>query len=153
MTVAFRTLAATASAYLLYRSLLPSSHPSSLPALSSFLSFPPFKFLASISFCSYLIHFRLLMEMILNPKFRMITGLSLPSVVITAEASLDTLVNQWLLFIVLNGALATVLSILLSTVFYFGFEKPMTSFVKQMIDGSKPPQTVAKGTKETKKAK
>jgi peptidoglycan/LPS O-acetylase OafA/YrhL len=135
-TMAFRTLAATAAAFMLYRSILPSSHPSSWPALSSVLSFPPFQFLASISFCSYLVHFRLLMELILNPSVRAITGLTLPSVLVSESTPLNNLVNEWILFIALNGLLAIVLSTLLSSVFHYGFENPMTTFVKRIIDGS-----------------
>lgn len=142
--MAFRTLAATAAAFMLYRSILPSTHSSSWPTLSSALSFPPFQYLASISFCSYLVHFRLLMELILNPSVRAITGLKLPSVYVSEATELDNLVTEWIIFIALNGLLAIVLSTLLSSVFYFGFEKPLTTFVKRMIDGSSSPRRSSK---------
>jgi peptidoglycan/LPS O-acetylase OafA/YrhL len=146
-TMVFRTLAATAAAFMLYRSILPSSHPTSWPALSSVLSFPPFHFLASVSFCSYLIHFRLLMELILNPSVRAITGLTLPSVFVSESTPLDKLVTEWMTYITLNGLLGTVLSLLLASVFYFGFEKPTTTFVKRMIDGSSSTKSPKEGGK------
>lgn len=71
-TVAIRTLAAAAVSFLLYRSLLPSNYSWSWPtipysesvynALTSILT--P---LANLSYCSYLLHFRILMELAFQP--------------------------------------------------------------------------------------
>lgn len=75
------------------------------------------------------------MEMILNPSVRSLTGITLPPVATSSNVPLEVVVNQWILYIILNGILATILSIILSTIFYYGFEKPVTSFVKSVIDG------------------
>lgn len=64
VTVAVRTLSATAASFLLYRCLVPSSHPWHLPFLSNILSSSMLSFVSKLSYCSYLIHFRLLLEMV-----------------------------------------------------------------------------------------
>ena len=71
-TVAIRTLAATAVSFLLYRSLLPSTHSWSWPTLP----YSDFGYntlltilvpIANLSYCSYLLHFRILMELAFQP--------------------------------------------------------------------------------------
>lgn len=88
------------------------------------------------------------MEIILNPSVRAVTGLTLPPVLISPEDHLDVLVNKWITYIILNGVLGTVLSILLATLFYYGYEKPMTSFVKRMIDSQLTTNSSLKNKKE-----
>lgn len=74
------------------------------------------------------------MELIWNPKVRSITGIELPSVVITADSTLEILVNQWIRYIILNSILGIFVSIILSTIFYYLFEKPVTKLIKTFVD-------------------
>lgn len=69
-TAALRTLAASSVAFLLYRTLVPPNHNWHWPILSSFFCLKIWEPLAKLSFCSYLIHFRLLMELCFRSEFR-----------------------------------------------------------------------------------
>lgn len=62
-TAALRTLSAVAAGFLLYRALVPKEHGWHWAALNKFLSLKCFAPIATLSYCSYLIHFRLLMEL------------------------------------------------------------------------------------------
>jgi peptidoglycan/LPS O-acetylase OafA/YrhL len=62
-TAALRTLSAAAGAVLLYRALVPRHHAWHWGGLARVLSLPFWRPLADLSFCSYLVHFRLLMEL------------------------------------------------------------------------------------------
>ena len=71
-TVAIRTLASAAVGFLLYRSLLPSNNSWAWPSMSVIT--PAYNILESIlvplanlSYCSYLLHFRILMELAFQP--------------------------------------------------------------------------------------
>ncbi|KAJ8602689.1 hypothetical protein CTAYLR_003770 [Chrysophaeum taylorii] len=64
ITAAMRTLSATAAASLLYRALVKADNPWSLPILERFLSAKCWKPVARLSYLSYLIHFRIILELV-----------------------------------------------------------------------------------------
>ena len=78
-TAALRTLAASSVAFLLYRTLVPSYHNWHWPVLSSFFCLKIWEPLSKLSFCSYLIHFRLLMELCFRPQLRSMLNMDPPN--------------------------------------------------------------------------
>ena len=59
-----RSLFALSAAYLLFRCLVPSSHPLHLAALTRFLSCDTFQFLGNMSYGVYMIHIRIAIELL-----------------------------------------------------------------------------------------
>lgn len=81
-----------AVAFLLYRTMVPSSHGWNWPLLTTILSLEIWRPIAKLSFCSYLIHFRILMELTLRESSRRLVGLSLPDNFDAARSS------EWIVF-------------------------------------------------------
>eukprot|EP00511_Aplanochytrium_stocchinoi_P009795 CAMPEP_0204866802 /NCGR_PEP_ID=MMETSP1348-20121228/19197_1 /ASSEMBLY_ACC=CAM_ASM_000700 /TAXON_ID=215587 /ORGANISM="Aplanochytrium stocchinoi, Strain GSBS06" /LENGTH=242 /DNA_ID=CAMNT_0052018867 /DNA_START=539 /DNA_END=1267 /DNA_ORIENTATION=+ len=65
VTVALRTLSSIAAAVLMLTCLVPDDHPLHLGFMKSFFSSPILQWVGSISYCSYLIHFRIIQELTL----------------------------------------------------------------------------------------
>eukprot|EP00510_Aplanochytrium_minuta_P004940 CAMPEP_0184006224 /NCGR_PEP_ID=MMETSP0954-20121128/545_1 /TAXON_ID=627963 /ORGANISM="Aplanochytrium sp, Strain PBS07" /LENGTH=546 /DNA_ID=CAMNT_0026284691 /DNA_START=36 /DNA_END=1676 /DNA_ORIENTATION=- len=65
ITVALRTLSSIAAAILLLTCLVPKDHPLHVDFIESLLSNSFLQWVGSISYCSYLIHFRIIQEMTL----------------------------------------------------------------------------------------
>ena len=62
-TTALRTIASASGAYLLYTALVPADHVWASPPLSQLLASSYLAPIAELSYCSYLLHFRVLMEL------------------------------------------------------------------------------------------
>lgn len=69
-TAALRTFAACAAGLLLYRARVPPSHAWHWAGLEAFLSLRVFRPVAVLSYCSYLVHFRILMEVNFRKEIR-----------------------------------------------------------------------------------
>lgn len=69
-TAALRTIAAASGAFLLYTALVPADHGWSWRLLSKLLASPYLAPIAELSYCSYLLHFRVLMELCLSHTTR-----------------------------------------------------------------------------------
>ena len=65
VTVFIRSLAALAGGVLMLTTIVPEDHPFRLNLLADVLSFRLFKYVGTVSYCSYLLHFRILWEIIL----------------------------------------------------------------------------------------
>mmetsp|Transcript_15066 Transcript_15066/g.22667 ORF Transcript_15066/g.22667 Transcript_15066/m.22667 type:complete len:130 (-) Transcript_15066:75-464(-) len=124
---------ACAAGYILYSVSVPSEHPFYSPLIASFLSLPFFRPIAELSFCSYLIHFRLLMEMILNPTVREFTGIWLPSVISSGTVSVSDLSTEWISYILLNSLLGAVISLALSYIMHHIVEKPVSARARDLF--------------------
>lgn len=69
-TAGLRIFASIAGSFLLYRSLVPEDHDWHWKLLSSILSLSIFKPIAMLSFCSYLVHFRVILELNFRPELK-----------------------------------------------------------------------------------
>lgn len=69
-TVALRIASASAVAFLLFRCLIPLKHPFHWKSANAIFSSNFFKPIARLSFCSYLLHFRILMELNFDKSLR-----------------------------------------------------------------------------------
>merc|ERR1719231_1622719 len=118
-TAALRTLAASSVAFLLYRTLVPeTNHNWHWPMLSSFFSLKLWEPIAKLSFCSYLIHFRLLMELCLRPECQQVLYM-IPPTHFDENKLIDWLIYLGKLFV--NG---TLISFGLSYIMHYYIEIP-----------------------------
>lgn len=117
-TAALRTLAATSVAFLLYRTMIPPSHGWHWPLLQSFLSLSIWQPIGDLSYCSYLIHFRILMELALRETSRQMFGLSLPNHFDAAR------ISEWIFFLGKLVFFGTTVSMILSVFMRYLIEVP-----------------------------
>lgn len=113
ITAAIRTLASASGAFLLYRALVPVEHPMHWSSLCSALSSPLLRPIANVSYWSYLVHFRLLLELCYNRATRDLIAYGVPL------SSAD----NWILFMVRLFVIGAVLSILLAQMMQTSFSK------------------------------
>jgi peptidoglycan/LPS O-acetylase OafA/YrhL len=111
-----RPLYASAFAYLLYRTMLPTDHFLSLPFLKRFLELPIFSFLSRYSYGIYSVHYKVMMEVMWNyfpPK---------------------TFINKSILFWFLYCFLICYLvSLMIAIGIYYFIEKPSQKYLFQPL--------------------
>lgn len=135
VTAALRCLSASAAAFLLYRAVVPHTHGWHWPGAALVLSWTGWRHIADISFCSYLCHFRILMELILNPTWRSVFGLTVPAIS-SDTLSIDELTWTWILYILSNYMMAVTLSVMVSTIAHYCYELPMAKLVAHLLSSS-----------------
>lgn len=154
VTAALRILSSAGAATLLYTAMVtPQQSVWYSKPVSALFQLPIWKPIARISYCSYLVHFRLLMGLLLHPHWRSVTGLALPSIDIatvsaaspttslsavvetsrSSTAAVAFLTNQWMLYIVMNFALGATLSLLLAAILYYTVEAPCASLFSSLL--------------------
>jgi peptidoglycan/LPS O-acetylase OafA/YrhL len=124
VTAALRNLSACSVGFLLYRTLVPTEHPWHFSALKSFFSLPIWQHIAAISFVSYLVHFRLLMEMIYSVPMQKFFGLTFPTVEASSESDADALATEWLLVMVKVFVIGIGVSFFIAKLIHEFVEKP-----------------------------
>jgi peptidoglycan/LPS O-acetylase OafA/YrhL len=111
-TTALRTVASMCGAFLLFRALVPASHPWHWSLLCSVLSLDAWQFIAETSYCSYLVHFRVLMELNFSQRLRNLvvtfTGMG-PLPLEGASAWIAFMPRLWIVGSVVSLGLARVL--------------------------------------------
>lgn len=159
VTAALRNLTACSAGLLLFRSLVPPDHPWHFPALASFLSLSVWKHIAAISYCSYLVHFRLLMEVIYSVPMQQMFGFVMPAVALststttTASAeSMDALVTEWLWLMGRVLVVGMGVSFIVAKILHEGVEKPAANLIEKFIF-SKKQLSSSLSQKEKKKLK
>lgn len=140
VTAALRNLSAVSASFLLYRCLVPASHPWHFGLLNSFLSLSIWKHISNITFCSYLIHFRLIMELIYSSQWRSFFGISIPAVVPSVGQTIDALVSEWIFLMVKIFVIGTVISFIAAKVLHEMVEKPSAAFIERYVF-PRPPKT------------
>lgn len=135
VTAALRIFSASAAAFLLYRCLVPADHPWHFPLFSSYLSLSWWRGIAEISFCSYLIHFRLIMEIIYSSRSRELFGLQLPAVVPVEGQSVESLTNEWLFLMAKVFLIGITASFVCAKILHEFVEKPTASAVRALLTG------------------
>lgn len=142
-TVAIRGFSAIAAATILFRTLVPSVHPWHWSLMTEFLSLPLWKPISSASYFSYLIHFRMLMELSLRKSLRsqihMLFG-ALPEADESQFTSTD-----WILFSLKMFAVVFVCSMTVSTILHHAVEKPADTAIRTWLQ-----RTSAGNEKKTK---
>ena len=136
VTAALRNLSACSAGLLLYRTLVPIEHPWHFAALTSFFSLSVWKHIAAISFCSYLVHFRLLMEVIYSVPLQNMFGLVIPAVSLvdsSSTESMDALVWEWLLLMVKVLVIGVGVSFTVAKILHEVVEKPAASFIGKYV--------------------
>ena len=123
-TAALRTLSSAAAGFLLYRCLVPKEHGWHWGALNSVLSWRAFAPIATLSYCSYLVHFRVIMELNFRPNVhsRILSILPL-------RATPSSQAELYIEYIPKLFVLATVGSLLVSAVLYWAVEKPAAALL------------------------
>ena len=114
VTAAIRTVASASGAFLLFRALVPSDHPWHWGSVSSLLSSSALQPIAEISYCSYLVHFRVLLELCYNKT---------PREIISFGLSLDT-AEGWIAFMPRLFLAGTAMSLLIATALHGVVERP-----------------------------
>jgi hypothetical protein len=139
VTAALRNLSACSAALLLFRALVPSQHPWHSPFLAGFLSLSVWNEVAATSYCSYLVHFRLLMEIIYSAPLRDLIGLTIPAVTLAASgaSSLDELVQEWLVLMMKVFLVGTGVSLFVGKVLHELVEKPAGKVVEKYLFSKK----------------
>lgn len=125
-TAAIRTFASMAISFLMYRCLLSPQHPWHFSLLNNIFSLSVLKPFARLSYCSYLVHFRVLIELCYQPSIKafLLNGT-------TAEL---TTVDGWIEFMHKLFALGLVVSFAAAFILYKTIEEPCTRlFSKQSI--------------------
>ena len=117
-TTALRTLAAASVAFLLYRTLVPTTHPWHWSMLTSFLSLSLWTPIAEMSYCSYLIHFRILMELSFRTKLRDFFQIRIP------DHFDDKRVSDWLVVLGQLICWGSLVSFTISIIMHHCIEKP-----------------------------
>jgi peptidoglycan/LPS O-acetylase OafA/YrhL len=141
-TIAIRTLAASAVAFLLYRTLLPSNHTWAWPSVLYVES--GYKLLkvilvpiSKISYCSYLLHFRILMELAFQPiTHRYLLQLSKNKLVwMTIESNSDRIENgnEGIVYLRYLFIFGFTISLVLSYILYTFVEKPCRQLSNQLF--------------------
>ena len=133
VTAALRNMAACSAGLLLYRCLVPREHPWHFSFLTSLLSLPVWKYVAEISFCSYLIHFRLLMEIIYSAPLRQFLGLILPTVVLGETQAVETVVLEWLMIMIKVFGIGIMVSFGLAKLLHELIEKPAADWIERTL--------------------
>lgn len=114
VTAAIRNVASASGAFLLYRALVPSDHPWHWSSVATILSNSALQPIAEISYCSYLVHFRVLLELCYNKASRDIIAFGL---------SLDT-AEGWIAFMPRLFLAGTAASFLIASVLHVVAERP-----------------------------
>ena len=114
VTTAVRTVAATSGAFLLYRVLLPAEHPWHWSSMCSLFSTPFLRPIAELSYCSYLVHFRVLLELCYNKATRDLIAFGL---------SLDN-AQGWISFMPRLFVVGTVVSMIIAMALHIITERP-----------------------------
>ena len=70
ITASLQVISACSVSFILFRALVPVDHPWHWSTLAHFLSLRVWRPIARLSYCSYLIHFRLMFEINFNAKYR-----------------------------------------------------------------------------------
>lgn len=138
VTIAIRVLSSIAAAFLLFRALVPSSHAWHSPVLNSLLSMKIWKRISDISYCSYLLHFRMMLELVYSKPLRGIFGLALPGVLtVVADpentALIADLAGAWIQYICKLFLVGTILSFAVSFVMHETYEKPCSSYLNSLV--------------------
>jgi peptidoglycan/LPS O-acetylase OafA/YrhL len=136
VTAALRNLSACSAGLLLYRTLVPVEHPWHFSSLASFFSLSIWKHVAAISYCSYLVHFRLLMEVIYSVPLQLMFGLTIPAVALSATTSaqsIDALVVEWLILMVKVFVIGIGVSFTVAKILHEVVEKPAASIIAKYI--------------------
>jgi len=129
-TAAVRTLSSAAAGFLLYRALVPAEHGWHWKMFSSVLSNKIFSPIATLSYCSYLVHFRLLMELCFRRDLHAFV-LSLPPHTGAAAGS----AKQYIEFIPKLFVLGFIGSMAASFVLYNLVEKPCAKAISRLLPG------------------
>jgi peptidoglycan/LPS O-acetylase OafA/YrhL len=141
-TVAIRTLAAISVAFLLYRTLLPSSHPWSWPSVLYFES--GYNLLKAIlvpisklSYCSYLLHFRILMELAFQPvTHQFLLQLSknkLPGIALEPKGRIENS-DEGIIYLRYLFIFGFIISLFLSYLLYNFIEKPAHKYAHEIFE-------------------
>jgi len=144
VTAALRNLSACSAGFLMYRTLVPVDHPWHWASLNSFFSLRVWKAIAAISFVSYLIHFRLLMEIIYSVPMQRFFGLSMPSTELTAGAgagadadaigsAADALATEWLVVMVKVFLIGMAVSFSFAQFIHEFVEKPTATAIQKYV--------------------
>ena len=126
-TAALRTLSATAAGFLLYRVLVPPEHNWHWSTLNSLLRWRPLATIAQLSYCSYLLHFRVLMELNFRPAVHKWI-LSLPPLALGNSAAAEYIAYLPKLFV-----LSLSCSLLASFLLYHAVEKPAARAISALL--------------------
>jgi len=137
ITASLQTISACSVSFLLFRALAPVDHPWHWPILARFLSLHVWRPIATLSYCSYLIHFRLMFEINFNANYRNFLvlwgGESMPQ---TGEGYITYMHRLFL---------ATfVLSIILSWVVHFLVEEPVCRWANSWLKPTVNPRSKRK---------
>ena len=133
VTAALRNLSACSAGLVLYRASVPKEDPWHSTFLASFFSFSIWKHIAAISFCSYLVHFRLLMEIIYSVTMQTIFGIKFPAIATTGEESVDALVTEWIFVMLKVFAVGICISFFVAKVLHEMVEKPAAIIIEKFI--------------------
>jgi len=90
LSSAYRGLSCVALAVLLYRCLVPETHLWHWRSLNLILSHDVWKPISRIYFCSYLIHYRVMLELTLNPALRNLFNLHIPTATVDSSSGTVT---------------------------------------------------------------
>lgn len=132
-TAGIRTLASAAGALLLYRALVPTEHAWHWKGLAQLLSLPIFGPIATLSFCSYLLHFRVIMELNFHGYLR---ALILNNGVVAPLIDPST-AEGWILYMVKLFGVTFVISIVLAFMMHHIVEKPCAALYSAVVGGGK----------------
>lgn len=133
VTAALRNLSACSSGFLLFRALVPEEHSWHSPLLASFLSLPLWKPIAAISFCSYLVHFRLLMEVIYSVPMQERFGLVFPALSAGGDTSTDDLATEWLMLMGKVFMVGIAVSFVVAKILHEVVERPTARAVEKYV--------------------
>jgi peptidoglycan/LPS O-acetylase OafA/YrhL len=126
-TAALRTLAASSAAFLLYRTVIPSDNSWHAPWARSLLCLPCWTHIATISYCLYLVHFRIIME--LNFRY---SGLIAPFDNTDGSSALESIAAHWIAYIPKLFIVSFVMSVVLATLLHQLVEKPFAVVCKRL---------------------
>jgi peptidoglycan/LPS O-acetylase OafA/YrhL len=133
VTAALRNLSACSAAFLLFRCLVPKSHPWHFGILNSFLSLSIWKEIANISFVSYLIHLRIIMELIYSSKWRSFFGIIIPAIIPVGAQTYESLLLEWILIMVKIFFVGMCISFAVAKVLHEVIEKPAATFIGRFV--------------------
>ena len=147
ITVFIRSLAALAGGILLLTAVLPEGHAWRLGSLADFLKFPIFTYVGTVSYCSYLLHFRILWEIILR-YYRP----SRPFVQAEGE-SVEEVMQRLQIYMVQVYLMAVATTMLLSTLMHQLVELPGLALRAKLLESLRPGYMRVKGVDGGKNGK
>lgn len=140
ITAAMRVLGATSTSFIVFRAIVPEDHPWHWASVARFLSLPIWQPVATLSYCSYLIHFRLMFELNFNAKYRDLFVLSSSSLPVDAVG--------WMAYTRRLFAVTFVFSMIASCFLYFLVELPASKLVRRWMLQQQPAVTVKTTSKK-----